>query len=132
MYRLRSCMRLSNSASTNTAYAQHAAAAQGACRMMATDPAQPSQEPHDDPAASSEPPPDPPGAFETVAAMGSGALGAVGIAAVGVFAVFQMALYVAEHSGRSMMPKPPAQQPEVMVVQPTPEPSVQAVRQQRR
>ena len=29
------------------------------------------------------------------------AVGAVAVAAVGVFGVFQMALYVAEHSGRS-------------------------------
>ncbi len=31
----------------------------------------------------------------------SAAVGAVAVAAVGVFGVFQMALYVAEHSGRS-------------------------------
>ncbi|CAL8472126.1 g11668 [Coccomyxa elongata] len=47
--------------------------------------------------------PDPPSAAAAVGLMGFGALGAVAVAAVGVYGVLQMALMVAQGTGRSIM-----------------------------
>lgn len=53
--------------------------------------------------------PDPPNAFETVGAMGFGAMGALAVAGLGVVGVFKLALWVAGEAGRPMRGAPQEQ-----------------------